>query len=67
MRRAWILTVALAAGCASSYGLPEGDATYDAVKAATTDCKAKGGTIELKSEGDGRKLSDYRCKIGGTN
>jgi hypothetical protein len=49
------------AGCAA-YG--EGDASYDAVKRASDDCKARGGTLQLKSGGDSQKLSDYECKMG---
>lgn len=49
----------------ATYGLPQGDANYDAIKSATDDCKAKGGHIELKSGYDGRQLSSYECKIGG--
>jgi hypothetical protein len=61
-----LATVALALGaCASSYGLGEGDASYDAIKAATDECRAKGGIIEPKPDGDIRKLADYECKIGG--
>jgi len=56
----------IVSACAGSYGLPDGDASYDAIKAATAECKAKGGVIEPKTEGDNRMLSNYRCKIGGT-
>ncbi len=51
-------------GCSGSYGLDAGDANYDAVKAASVQCKAQGGQIRLSPERDGRDLSDYQCKIG---
>ncbi|HEY5107783.1 MAG TPA: hypothetical protein VII73_13605 [Caulobacteraceae bacterium] len=51
-------------GCSGSYGLGDGDANYDAVKAASAQCKAQGGEIRLSPERDGRDLSDYQCKIG---
>ena len=66
--RAALLLAAMAmtvSACAGSYGLPDGDASYDAIKSATDDCKAKGGVIEPRSEGDNRMLSNYQCKIGG--
>jgi hypothetical protein len=50
-------------GAAGSYGLGDGDASYDAIKKAADDCKAKGGEIRLKSGGDNRELSDYECKV----
>ncbi len=46
-----------------SYGLSDGDASYDEIRKASDDCKAKGGEIRLKSGGDNRELSDYECKI----
>jgi len=54
----------LLCACAGSYGLGEGDANYDAVKAASAACKARGGDIQLLKDRDGRELSDYQCKIG---
>jgi len=59
------LAIALCA-CAS-YGAPDGDANYDAIKAATDQCQAKGGHLQLKAEHDGRTVSDYECKIGGAS
>jgi opacity protein-like surface antigen len=38
-----------------------GDANYDNVKAASDDCKAKGGTFGLKKGGDPTHLGDYEC------
>ncbi|HWA63674.1 MAG TPA: hypothetical protein VG939_20015 [Caulobacteraceae bacterium] len=60
-----ILSIASAlSACAQSYGLNEGDASYDAIRRASDDCKAKGGVIQLKKGGDVTELSDYECKIG---
>jgi hypothetical protein len=53
-----------ACGSAASYGLGEGDASYDELKKATADCKAKGGVIQLKDGGDSHDLSAYQCKVG---
>jgi hypothetical protein len=56
-------------GCAASqasYGLDYGDANYDALKAATDSCRAKGGVIRLKGGYDGRRLENYVCEIGQT-
>ncbi len=60
-----IIMLAMSLCACASYGLPQGDANYDAIKSATDDCRAKGGHIELKSGYDGRQLSSYECKIGG--
>jgi hypothetical protein len=51
----------------ASYGAPDGDANYDAIKAATDQCQAKGGHLQLKAEHDGRAVSDYDCKTGGAS
>ena len=47
-----------------SYGLDDGDANYDALKAATENCEARGGKIELKAGYDSRRLASFVCKIG---
>jgi hypothetical protein len=39
----------------------QGDANYDALKAADDACKAKGGTFTLKQGGDPTHLGDYAC------
>ncbi len=71
--RAAALPLALAmglalAGCGAlmkgDYDLPTGDANYDALKAATEACEAKGGHVRLKSGYDSRELSNYQCKMG---
>ena len=54
-------------GCAvsqGSYALGQGDANYDAIKAATQACQAQGGQIHLKNGYDGRELANYECKMG---
>ncbi len=63
------LALAALGGCAGvsdqSYGLEQGrDASYDALRAATETCEAKGGKIRLRSGYDGKLLSDYECAIG---
>jgi ABC-type glycerol-3-phosphate transport system substrate-binding protein len=68
MRSLVVLTgVAVALSACASYGAPDGDANYDAVKAATDQCEAKGGHLQLKPEHDGRTVSDYQCKTGGAS
>jgi hypothetical protein len=55
-------------GCAGlsdrSYGLGDGDANYDALKAATEKCAADGGVVRPRQGFDGRYLSNYECVIG---
>jgi hypothetical protein len=62
-----VAALAIALSACTSYGSPDGDANYDAIKTATDQCKAKGGHLQLKAEHDGRTVSDYECKIGGAN
>ena len=54
--------------CASlnnpSYVLGPGDANYDALKAATDLCTAKGGVVRPRPNYDSRLLSGYVCAIG---
>jgi hypothetical protein len=68
MARLAILGVMAVSGCGSlsdtSYGLEPGDASYDALRSATTTCQAKGGEIRRQGSGEGRNLSDYQCAIG---
>jgi hypothetical protein len=57
--------LASVAGCTSgpegNTYYEQGDANYDALKQATDDCKAKGGTLTLKPGGDPTHLGDYAC------
>jgi len=39
----------------------QGDANYDALKAAHDACAAKGGTYQMKPGGDPTHLGDYQC------
>jgi len=39
----------------------EGDANYDALKAAHDACTAKGGNYQVKPGGDPTHLGDYVC------
>jgi hypothetical protein len=72
MARLAILGAVALSGCGSvsdsSYGLEPGYATYDALRAATATCEAKGGRIRLRGGGggpaEGQNLSDYECVIG---
>jgi hypothetical protein len=59
--------LAFALCACASYGAPDGDANYDAMKAATDACQAKGGHLQLKAEHDGTTVSDYDCKTGGVS
>jgi hypothetical protein len=55
-----VLAVALAAcETASNAG---GTADYDALKRATEDCKAQGGSLVLKDQGDPQRIDAYVCK-----
>lgn len=40
-----------------------GTADYDSLKRATDDCKAKGGALVLKDEGNNQYIQDYVCKV----
>ena len=67
MIRALAITAALI-GLAACGGGPEGnayyqqgDANYDALKAAHDACTTKGGTFQLKQGGESTHLGDYEC------
>ncbi|HEX3916025.1 MAG TPA: hypothetical protein VHW60_01715 [Caulobacteraceae bacterium] len=75
MIRVLVIAAAFAAlsACASESG-PEGnpwyqigDANYDTVKAASDACTAKGGTFQLKQNGDPTHMGDYECKPKGAS
>ena len=63
-----ILSALAGGGCTgvtdSSYALEGGSATYDGLKAATEQCAAKGGHIQLRKDYGGQSLSDYDCVMG---
>jgi hypothetical protein len=58
---AMIAVLGLAA-CADMPSNDGGVATYDALRQATDACKAKGGTLTLKTGGDSQYIQDYACK-----
>ncbi len=62
-----LLTLGACAEGQGSYSPPAGDASYDAFKQASDQCKTRGGQLQLKDGGDNRDLSDYECKIGKAN
>jgi len=46
-----------------SYSLGRGIVSYDELRRASETCKARGGVIEPKSQGDPAQLSNYTCVI----
>jgi hypothetical protein len=56
-----VLAVALAA-CETGMTNAAGTADYDTLKRATDDCKAKGGSLVLKDQGDPQRIDAYVCK-----
>ena len=60
-----ISSLAALAACASGpegkAWYEQGDANYDALKAAHDACVAKGGTYQVKTGGDPTHLGDYEC------
>jgi hypothetical protein len=66
MKAAAIMTV-LALGlaaCDTIAANEAGTADYDALKRATDECKAQGGTLVLKDQGDAQRIDAYVCKKG---
>ena len=64
-----VLLILAAAGALAACGGPEGkawydegDANYDALKAAHDACAAKGGTYQVRPGGDPTHLGDYVCQ-----
>jgi len=59
-----ILAAALAlSACESTSGNISGTADYDSLKRATDDCKARGGELVLKDQGNNEHIQDYVCKV----
>ena len=56
-----LLLVGLAA-CETTGNNVAGTADYDSLRRATEACKAKGGTLVLKDQGDAQYIQDYVCK-----
>lgn len=63
MRMAAFPLLALAlAGCAGGATRDEGVATLDALRDAQAVCAARGGTMQLKPDGDPQSISAYACQ-----
>jgi|HubBroStandDraft_1064217.scaffolds.fasta_scaffold392277_2 hypothetical protein len=58
---ALVCLAACAEGAEGNAWYQQGDANYDAIKAADDACKAKGGTFQLKKDGDPTHLGDFEC------
>ena len=62
-RTAAITLGALAlSACASGGARDEGVATLDALRDAQAACAARGGTLQLKPEGDAQYIGAYACQ-----
>jgi hypothetical protein len=64
--RAAVLIIAAAMGlsaCESTGNNVSGTADYDSLKRATQECKARGGDLVLKDQGDAQYIQDYVCKV----
>jgi hypothetical protein len=57
-----ILILALGLAACETAGNAAGTADYDALKRATDDCKALGGELVLKDQGDQQRIDAYVCK-----
>jgi hypothetical protein len=57
-------TMILALGLAAceTANTEAGTADYDALKRATEDCRAQGGSLVLKDQGDPQRIDAYVCK-----
>jgi len=64
MRAALVLMIAALSlsACETTTGNAAGTADYDAVKRAADDCKAQGGSLVLKDQGDPQRIDAYVCK-----
>ena len=49
--------------CETTGNNVSGTADYDSLKRATDDCKATGGSLVLKTEGNAMYIQDYVCKV----
>jgi len=54
-------TLLALAGCVGAPARDGGVATLDALKDAQARCAARGGTVQLKTEGDPASIDDYAC------
>jgi hypothetical protein len=63
MRTAAAITIlALGLAACETANTEAGTADYDALKRATEDCKAQGGSLVLKDQGDPQRIDAYVCK-----
>jgi hypothetical protein len=67
MRRALAAMTALLAldlaACETTGNNVSGTADYDSLSRATATCKAEGGKLVLKPDGDPQRLQAYECKV----
>jgi hypothetical protein len=61
IRLASLLMAAVLGGCAGAPVRDEGLATLDALRDAQAACAARGGTMQLKTEGDPAVIDAYAC------
>ena len=57
-----ILILALGLSACETSGNAAGTADYDSLKRATDECKALGGELVLKDQGDQQRIDAYVCK-----
>ncbi|HZZ67626.1 MAG TPA: hypothetical protein VFE18_05590 [Phenylobacterium sp.] len=57
-----LLMLGLAA-CETTGNNVSGTADYDSLSRATATCKAEGGKLVLKPDGDPQRLQAYECKV----
>ena len=57
-----ILMLALGLAACETASNAAGTADYDALKRATDECKASGGELVLKDQGDQQRIDAYVCK-----
>ena len=60
-RTAALLAALALAACAGAPARDEGVATLDALRDAQSACAARGGTMQLKTEGDPASIDAYAC------
>jgi hypothetical protein len=57
-----VLMLALGLAACETGSNAAGTADYDALKRATDECKASGGELVLKDQGDQQRIDAYVCK-----
>jgi len=65
MRAAGLVIAAalMLSACETGGANVSGTADYDSLRRATEDCKAKGGALVLKDDGNAMYIQDYVCKV----